>query len=126
MSRFALGLALGLAAAPALAEEPVCEMRGAIAIPVLEAAKRAFLDTDFERFLDLGTALMQDKRDVLEGPLVRLKMIAPGGFASAGTAWCAGTRPRSARGGRTVRTPTCTTDETRPICSNRVSTMRVW
>lgn len=85
MSRFAPGLALALAVTPVFAEEPVCEMRGAVAVPVLEAAKRAFLDTDFERFLDLGTALMQDKRDVLEGPLVRLKMIAPGGFESCQT-----------------------------------------
>lgn len=75
---------LALVALPAVAD-PVCDMRGAEEVPVLEAVKAAFLEGDFPTFLNLSTELMQDKRDALSGPVGQLAALFPKGFDSCQT-----------------------------------------
>lgn len=79
-----LSAALVLVASPAFAE-PVCEMRGAEPLEIMETAKASFLKGDFQEFSRVATELMGASRKTLEKPIGQLEGLFPNGFEDCQT-----------------------------------------
>ena len=66
----------------AFAQQPVCELAGAEAIPIFEKAKLAFLRSDFPEFVDIMRQSLGNGASALSEPLLKVKDIVPNGFDS--------------------------------------------
>lgn len=62
------------------AQQAVCVLGGAEAIPIFEKAKLAFLRSDFPEFVDIMRASLGNGASALSEPLLKVKDIVPGGF----------------------------------------------
>jgi hypothetical protein len=60
--------------------QSVCEMSGAVPVPLFEQAKAAFLREDFDGFADVTTEVMGDNGRALDAPLKQLRGLIPNGF----------------------------------------------
>lgn len=65
--------------------QSVCQMDGAVPVPLFERAKAAFLREDYDLFADITTEMMGPNGAALDAPLKQLVDFAPNGYDTCQT-----------------------------------------